>query len=141
VFSLKWQLQSLHVIANLFWIGAIVAVGVLLTAQSTGSVKERAGLALRVYGAVAVPAFVVSFLAGALRLAQDLPYYFKETHFMHAKLPLALGVIAIHHVLGARARRMAKGSVADAGPARTLTLVLAVCAAVAAWLALTELRF
>jgi putative membrane protein len=54
--------------------------------------------------------------------------YFKATHYMHGKLPLALGVVALHHVLGARAKKMEAGEAPDAGPALTLGLVLAVLA-------------
>lgn len=138
MFSLKGQLQTLHVLGNLFWIGAIVAVGLLLVVSGPGSAKERGGLARRVYTAVAVPAFVLSFTTGLLRLVLDLPYYFTGSHFMHAKLPLALGVIALHHVIGARAQRMSDGAIGDAGPVRVLTIVLAVGAVLSGWLALTK---
>jgi protoporphyrinogen IX oxidase len=138
--SLKWQLLALHVLGNVFWIGSIVAVGVLLVAERTSVAnRARAELALRVYSAVAMPAFIVSFLAGASRLALDLSFYFAgDLKFMHGKLTFALGVIAIHHVIGARVRRVANGEVPDAGPVRILTVILAVLAAVTGWLAITK---
>src|SRR5271166_6575333 len=117
----------LHVSGNIVWIGSILAVGIILT-SSKGDVKGRAELACDVYRRLAVPAFLVSFLAGATRLGTDMSYYLKLHHWMHAKLPLALTVIALHHVLGARARRLAAGTTQEAGPAGILTAVLAVAA-------------
>src|SRR5580700_2714369 len=101
----------LHVSGNLVWIGSILAVGVVLTGQ--GEPKARGEIALGIYRRLAVPAFVVSFLCGAIRLGMDLPYYLKEHHWMHAKLPLALGVIGLHHVIGGRARKMSQGTVQE----------------------------
>jgi len=131
------HLRTLHVIANLFWIGSIVSVGLLISLP-LGAIRERGALARAVYLKLSAPAFGLSFLAGALRMVLDLQYYFVATHFMHAKLPLALGAIAIHHVLGARARRLADGSRTTAGPAGILTAVLALLAAAAAFIALTK---
>jgi putative membrane protein len=127
----------LHVSGNLVWIGAILAVGVVLTGQ--GEPKARGESALAIYRRLAVPAFVVSFLCGAIRLGMDLPLYLKQHHWMHAKLPLALAVIALHHVIGARARKMAQGTVQEAGPAGMLAAVLAVAAIGAAFFAIFKI--
>lgn len=138
MFTLNWQLQALHVLGNLVWIGAILATGFLLITEGPGSARQRGALARQIYLKLAVPGFIVSFLAGTLRLLSDLPYYFVEKHFMHAKLPLALGVIAIHHLVGGRAKRMESGTQADAGSVRFLTPLLGVFAVLSAWLALVE---
>ena len=135
--SLETLLVSLHVIANLFWIGSIVAVGVILGAPAP-ALDARGKLARVVYRRVAVPAFIASFLTALLRLGLTPGYYFVATHFMHAKLLLALGAIALHHVLGARARRAERGEATAASAALQLTIALAVLAAGAAWLALTK---
>jgi putative membrane protein len=135
--SLELILRNLHVVANLFWIGSIVAVGVLLAAD-IGSEKERGALAHAVYRKIAAPAFGVSFLLGAARLAFSLNYFFVATHYMHAKLTLAVGVIAIHHVLGARARRAAKGEAGATRAAGRLTLALVVLSLATAWVALAK---
>ncbi len=125
----------LHVIGNLVWIGAILAVGVTILSK-TGDPKTRGEIALGIYKRLAVPAFVVSFVFGAARLFSDPSYYLKQHHWMHAKLPLALIVIALHHVIGGRAKKLARGTVQDAGPAAILTAVLAVAAMGAAFLAI-----
>jgi putative membrane protein len=125
----------LHISGNIVWIGAILAVGVVLAAPEPGP-KARGEIARRVYGRLAVPAFVVSFVCGAARLLLDPALYLRQTHWMHAKLPLALGVIALHHVLGARAKKMALGTVQDAGPAAILAGALAVMAVLAAFFAI-----
>jgi putative membrane protein len=57
---------------------------------------------------------------------------------MHLKLTLALGVIALHHILGARARRAAAGDAGAVNGAGRLVSVLALLAAGTAWVALTK---
>lgn len=135
--SLEWLLRIVHVSANLFWIGSIVAVGVLLSAPS-GTAKERGVFGARIYRVVASPAFGISFLAALVRLFLTPEYYFVTTHFMHAKLPLALGAVALHFVIGARAKRMAAGRSDGPGPASKLTALLVVLALGSAWLALAK---
>ena len=125
----------LHVVGNLVWIGAILAVGVTILSKA-GDPKTRGEIALGIYMRLAVPAFVVSFAAGAARLLSDPGFYLKQHHWMHAKLPLALTVIALHHVIGGRAKKLARGTVQDAGPAAILTAVLAVAAVGAAFFAI-----
>jgi putative membrane protein len=139
----------LHVSGNLVWIGAILAVGAILSGGQAGSDRAARGrIAYDIYRRLAVPAFIVSFLGGAIRLALDPKYYLKDHHWMHAKLPLALGVIALHHVIGARARRasaadaagnMSAGSVQEPGPAGILTVVLGVAAVGAAFFAIFKI--
>jgi protoporphyrinogen IX oxidase len=135
--SLETLLVSFHVLANLFWIGSITAVGVILGAPAP-ALEARGKLARAVYRRVAVPAFIVSFVSALLRLGLTPGYYFVATHFMHPKLVLALGAIALHHVLGARARRAERGETSAVNAVQLLTTGLAVLAAGAAWLALTK---
>jgi protoporphyrinogen IX oxidase len=138
----------LHVSANLIWIGSILAVGVILTSSAEDS-KTQGELALRVYTRLAVPAFVVSFVCGATQLFMNTSYYLVEHHWMHGKLTAAVVVIALHHVIGARAKaslRTHQGPlVAEQQPRRTvqegrstamLSLVLALTAALAAFFAI-----
>lgn len=128
----------LHVTANLFWIGAITAVAVLVLATGTDP-KTRGALATTVYQRLAAPAFVVSILGGSARLFSDTAYYFKATHFMHAKLLFAVIVIGLHHVIGARAKKLASGEASDPGPTKALLGVLVACAALAAATAIFKL--
>ena len=132
----------LHVSGNLVWIGAILAVGVAILASASKAGEARkagAEIAVTIYQRLAVPAFVVSFVAGAIRLFMDPGFYLKQHHWMHAKLPLALAVIALHHVIGARAKKLALGTVQDAGPTAILTVALAVSAAGAAFFVISKL--
>lgn len=126
-------LKALHVTANVFWVGAIVAVAVVMVADA-GDAKTRGALAQRVYLRAAVPGFVVSFLAGTGRLALDASVYMKQGWF-HAKLLFILIVIALHHVIGGKAKKMAKGDAEDAGKTGTLAIALAVAAGLAAFVA------
>ncbi|MGC4067104.1 MAG: hypothetical protein QM784_21185 [Polyangiaceae bacterium] len=129
-------LRTLHVTANLFWIGGIVAVAMILPLRDVGTPIVRGQIALRVYRGVAVPAFVVSFVAATTLLFLQPVYYFVHTHMMHAKLPLALGVVALHHWLGRRTRRMATGEATP--PTRLPAVLLTVGAVGAAMLALMK---
>lgn len=125
--ALKW----LHVTANLFWIGSITAVAVLVLATSIDA-KVRGQIATGLYQRLAAPAFVASFIAGAARLFSETEYYFRTTHFMHAKLLFALIAIGLHHAIGARAKKLATGETVDVGPTRILLGGLAISAALAA---------
>jgi putative membrane protein len=64
--------------------------------------------------------------------------YMVATHWMHAKLTLAVVVIAIHHVIGLRAKALASGKRKDAGPVGVLALVLFLGAAGAAFFAVAK---
>jgi putative membrane protein len=121
-------LRMLHVTANLFWIGGILAVAMILPLQLGNSIL-RGQIALRVYQGIANPAFFVSFLSASTLLLLQPAYYFVHTHMMHAKLPLALGVVALHHWLGRRTRRMASG---DATPPSRLPALLLMAGAMGA---------
>ncbi len=129
-------LLVVHVIANLIWIGSILSVGVVLA--SSAEPKAAGQIALGIYRRLSVPSFVVSFAAALSLLMHDTDLYLVKTHWMHAKLPLALGVIALHHVIGARARALATGKRDSAGPALILTIVLGVLAAGAAYLGVAK---
>jgi putative membrane protein len=130
-------LVFIHVTANVAWIGSILSVA-WITASATGDAVTRGRLAVEVYKAIAVPAFVISFLAGSARLALDLNYYFARTKFMHGKLFLALIVIAIHHVLGARAKKLAAGTEQDARLTLRLAVLLIFAAAGAVFLVIAK---
>jgi protoporphyrinogen IX oxidase len=104
-------LLVLHVFANMVWIGSIAAVGWLTVAASKqdGDSATLAATAVQLYRRAATPAFVVSFFAGMGRLLGD-PEAYMRLHWMHGKLAAALAVIALHHVIGGRAKKTASGS-------------------------------
>ena len=135
--DLRVLLVVLHVIANLVWIGSIAAVALVLSG-GRGDSKLRGEIGLDLYRKLAVPAFVASFAAGLIRLLLDTQLYLVVTKYMYPKLTLALVVIALHHVIGARAKRMAAGTKTESGPVGVLAAVLVVCAAGAALLVLVK---
>ncbi len=128
---------SLHVLADLLWVGSVVTIAFIL-GRATPEPKVRGELAYSVYKKLANPAFLLAFTLGMVQLVMNLAYYFKATKFMHGKLLFALFVIVIHHIIGARARKMAQGEKTDAGPAPALGWALLACAGVAAALALVK---
>lgn len=127
----------LHVAGNLVWIGAVAAMGFLLTLKE-GDPKVRGSLARAIHLKLAMPAFTVSFVAAIIRTGMDLKGYFVLHHWMHGKLLFALAAIAIHHILGARARKMQAGSMQEGGPSGMLTIVFSVSAIIAAFFAVTR---
>ena len=127
MFATAPLLVFLHVAANVVWVGSILSVAVIV-GSGTADAKMRGTLGVEVYKKLAVPAFVVSFVAGASRLALDTGYYFSATKFMHGKLFFALIVIGLHHAIGGRAKKLARGMATDAGGIATLSIALLVAA-------------
>ncbi len=122
---------ALHVTSNLIWIGTIVSVGWLTVAAAGQSDPARGKLVAEVgyalYRRGAVPAFLASFTFGLLRLAMD-PGAYMRLHWFHGKLTFALAVIALHHVIGAKARRAAGGSMQSGKTGAILVGALLACA-------------
>jgi putative membrane protein len=107
-------LVVIHVMANLIWIGTIASVGWLTAAASKENNASAAALARNLYLRAALPAFLASFAFGVSRLLLD-PAYYMHLHWFHAKLTAVLVVIALHHVIGAKAKKAAAGSM-QGGP-------------------------
>jgi putative membrane protein len=114
-------LVSLHVFANLVWIGSIVAAGFLLARADEE--KAYASASAWLYRRIATPAFGVSFLTGVGRLALE-PSTYMHAHWFHGKLTFALVVIALHHVIGARAKKASAGSMQRAKSGAILSVAL-----------------
>jgi hypothetical protein len=90
-------LLALHVFANMVWIGAIAAVGLLTAAAANGPEQASpavASAALALYPKLAPPAFGLSFLTGMGRLLGD-PGAYMSLHWFHGKLAGAIAVIAL----------------------------------------------
>lgn len=117
-------LVALHVFSNIVWIGSISAVGLLLARAEPMPLRERAKLALWPYRTLAVPAFLLSLTIGVACLILDPTQSILRIPSMHAKLTLAAGVIAIHHWIGAVARRRARGLGQETFPVVFLVILL-----------------
>jgi putative membrane protein len=128
--ALYQLLVAFHVAANLVWIGAILSVSLALVSRATDG-RAGAQIAYELYRKLAVPAFVVSFVCALTRLMLSLELYFVETKYMHGKLLFAVIVIALHHVIGARAKAMSIGRRSSPGPVGVLALLLLVSAVAA----------
>jgi putative membrane protein len=126
------------VLANVVWIGALLAVAALVgRAPFVAEPAEVGVLARRVYWQFAVPGFIASFVAGVARIAL-MPQAYAHLYWMHAKLGLALVVIVLHHVIGARARRVARGQAEAGSGAGFLSFVVFLCVAGAVFLGVTK---
>ena len=124
---------ALHVAANVVWIGSILSAGWLTgRARLMADGAEVGRLARGIYLRFAVPGFVLSFVAGLARLLVA-PGTYMRMHWMHGKLFFVVGVIALHHIIGARTKRVAKGDTAAGKgvPIFTIALLLAAVGAVA----------
>ena len=117
-------LVATHVFANMVWIGSIVAAGAMLAAKQLSPLPDRAKHALWTYRRLAVPAFLVSLLVGCACLILDPSKSLLKMPSMHAKLTLAVGVIALHHWIGAAARRIVYGRRSTPIPILTVVLLL-----------------
>ena len=127
--SLATALIAVHVLANVVWIGSLLAVALLISqADSALDPADVARLAGRVHARLAVPAFLASFGAGAVNIALS-PLLYAHAPWFHAKLTFAFGVIDLHHVIGARAKRVAAGRVTSAQGVGVLGIVTLICAA------------
>ncbi|NOU34978.1 MAG: hypothetical protein HOO96_44370 [Polyangiaceae bacterium] len=124
-------LVAIHVLFNLVWIGSITAVGWLVHRASKASTPEAGKaigeLALDLYRNVAVWGFLGSFIAAVALVGTNVQTYI-HAHWLHGKVTVALGVIALHHVIGARAKKVAAGSMQAGGPGVILVLALLACA-------------
>ncbi|MFO0662690.1 MAG: hypothetical protein U0174_02005 [Polyangiaceae bacterium] len=122
-----YALISIHVIFNLIWVGSICGVGFLLQ-------KKAPALARDLYKSVANPGFFGSFAAGVALVSLDTAAYMRA-HWFHGKLTAVVAVIALHHIIGARAKResLASESVSMQTGGRGAMLVGAflLCAALA----------
>jgi protoporphyrinogen IX oxidase len=123
-------LITLHVAANLMWIGSITTVGFILFWASKAPESEAkviGTLARKVYSLVAQPAFGLAFLFGVAVLSTNVSSYM-HLHWFHGKLTLVLAVIALHHIIGAKTRKVASGSMQQGGSGAILAGALLLCA-------------
>jgi len=112
--SVSAAVLAAHVLANAVWIGALLSETVLMANAFLLSDPADAGAsARRVHVRLAIPAFVASLATG---LARFLParHLYARMPWMYAKLGFAVLVIVLHHVIGARGRRLAGGRVGAA---------------------------
>ncbi len=107
--DLRLALTAAHVIGNLVWTGALLGAWQVASSRELPS-KSAGLLARRLHKKLTIPAFFLVLAAGIARLTLDPDLYFHATHFMHVKLTLALVLIGLHHVAGARYRRQAEGT-------------------------------
>lgn len=132
------MLVAVHVLANVVWIGALLSVALIVgRAGMTKDPAEAAALARFVHVRLAVPAFLVSFGAGLLRILLA-PAAYAHMPWFHAKLTFALVVIALHHVIGARAKRAASGKPGAARGVGTLAAMVFAAAAFAVFLGIAK---
>jgi protoporphyrinogen IX oxidase len=128
---MEMLLVTLHVMSNLVWIGSIASVGWLTAAASSqkdpavGKVVAEAGYNL--YKKAAVPAFLASFGFGLGRFL-TAPGTYMKLHWFHGKLTFVLAAIALHHVIGGKARKTAGGSMQSGRSSAILVGALLVCA-------------
>lgn len=114
----------------MLWIGSIVAVGALISTKDSVALSARATAARWAYLRLASPAFVVALVTGLACIAADPTHSLMKIPSMHVKLTLAVGVIGLHHWIGATSRRIASGTrTVPMSPLPVTLLVLAAGAA------------
>ena len=128
-------LLATHVLSLLLWIGSLASITRILTAGvgEDAAVQARfAALARRIYRTVASPWMGVATLTGFGMIAAAKGMYFRFGWF-HGKFTLALVMLALHFVLGARVRTAEDAGRTDgvAPQMRVLQLGVLVTAALA----------
>lgn len=127
---------ALHVFAVVLWIGSISSVGILLA--SSGAAPELRGrLAGNIFKGLSSPSFGVALVLGIVCFAADPSGSLIRNPNMHAKLTFAVVVIALHHGLGIRARKMSRGQRLG-GAHWSITAILITCAAAAVWFVMAK---
>jgi len=86
---------------------------------------------------VAIPGFLLSFGSGVARIALA-PLVYAHMPWFHAKLTFALVVIVLHHVIGARAKRVDQGRVAAAAGVDFQAIAVLLCTAGAVLFAIAK---
>jgi putative membrane protein len=136
--SVSAALVAAHVLANIVWIGALLCETVLLgRAPWLADPAEAGTLARHLHTRLAIPGFLASLAAGLARLVPARHLY-AGMPWMYAKLGFAVVVILLHHVIGARARRVAGGNVQAARGSWTLGWLTLLLAAGAVLFAVTK---
>ena len=128
-------LLATHVLSLLLWIGSLVSITRVVTAGvgEEPAVQARfAALARRIYRTVASPWMGIATLSGFGMVAAARGMYFRFGWF-HGKFTLALVILALHFVLGARVRAAEAAGRTDgvAPQMRALQLAVLVAAALA----------
>ena len=132
--SLYPVLLAVHVLSLLLWVGGLVSIARLVAlaaaAESTDARGALGRSARALYRSVASPWMGFALLTGLGMIGALHGEQFKHGWF-HGKFTLALVMLALHFVLGARVRRVeAQGATeADGGWARTMSLVVMALAA------------
>jgi protoporphyrinogen IX oxidase len=136
--SLAVAMVALHTLANVVWIGSLLAVALIGARAATSAHPAEIGaVARRVYVKLTVPAFVASFAAGLGRILLD-PRAYAAMPWFHAKLTFAVGVIVLHHIIGGRARRLAQGTAAAGRGLGVFAGATLACAAMAVLLGIAK---
>lgn len=124
-------LIALHLLGNLVWIGAISSAGLVTKAAADAGDTPEGRVAARLahgllYKRIANPAFFASFAFGVTRLLLS-PAAYMGLHWFHGKLAFALAAIALHHVIGGKARKVDAGSMQSGRSSAILTGALLAC--------------
>lgn len=128
-------LLATHVLSLLLWIGSLVSITRVLTAGATEEPAVQAkfaALARRIYRTVSSPWMGVATLAGFGMIGVARGAYFRLGYF-HGKFTMALIMLALHFVLGARVRAAEAAGRTDgvASQMRLLQLGVLITAALA----------
>jgi putative membrane protein len=131
-------LLAAHVLANMVWIGALLAETQLLGGARWLADPPSAGvLARRVHTRLAVPACLGSLATGLVLLAPARRLWLGMP-WMGAKVGFAVAVVSLHVVIGARARRVAEGRADDARGAWALRWLVLLASGAAVLLSVTK---
>ncbi len=131
-------LIAAHVFASLAWVGALLAETVILGSTRWLADPTVGGvLARRVHTRLAIPACLASLATGLVLLVPARRLWV-GTPWMGAKVGFAVALVALHLVIGARARRVADGRADDASGAWALRWLVLLASGAAVLLSIAK---
>jgi uncharacterized membrane protein len=126
-------LLALHVLANLLWVGSLVSITRVITSAvgEPDAVRARfAAVARRIYRTVASPWMGIATLTGLAMIGVAQGAYFRFGWF-HGKFTVALVMLGLHFVLGARVKAAEVSGIDEKTAASARALQLGVLGAAA----------
>jgi len=101
---------SLHILGIVFWAGGLIYITRLLKAMNESLHIPTAQMLSRCFLAFVIPGLALALGSGIYQLLyKGLAFYFKETHWFHAKATLLVILIVVTVLVGSMSKRAALG--------------------------------
>ena len=107
---------SFHIVGLVFWAGGLIFLTRILKGLSEAMHVPTAVLLKRCYFGFVIPGLVMGTASGIYQLLyKGLNFYFKETHWFHAKATLLIVLYVVTALVGTEIAKAAKGEIPSRG--------------------------